>query len=223
MRILIVEDNEKLSITYKSILSSNFEVVLSKSMADAKHKIASSDFEVVLLDIMLPDGKGYELIPFIKKEMDSIVIILSALEDDKVRRLAYEKGADDYMIKPITLFELEYKLKALKKRHVVADKMTTEIGDVTMDLENLTLSTQYNAVTITHSQGMVLKALFEKHKKQEILSKNELANMKEINKTDNFRIHTLVSRLRKSMEELESDNIFIENVYGKGYRLVIMK
>lgn len=223
MKILIVEDNEKLSTTYKNILSGSFDVFISNSIVDAKCMTSEMNFDVVLLDIMLPDGKGYDLIPTIKDKMASIVIVLSALEDQNIRRLAYEMGADDYMIKPITLFELEYKLKAINKRYIKSDKMITKIGDIVMDLENLTLSSNYNEVTITHSQGMVLKALFEKYKKNDILSKNELANMKEIQKTDNFRIHTLVSRLRKSMDELENDNIFIENVYGKGYRLVIMK
>ncbi len=222
MKILIVEDDKKLAVTYKNILSSLFDIVISQDLSSAKRKIKSENIDIVLLDIMLPDGNGYDIIPFIKNESDAIVIIISALEKEETRRIAYEKGADDYMIKPITLFELEYKLMAIHKRQK-KDKLVYNIGDLTLNLENLTLSTDYNIIQIQYSQGIVLKMLYEKYKKDEILHKNELANLEEINKTDDFRIHTLISRLRKNIEELESDNAFIENVYGKGYRLVVMK
>lgn len=62
----------------------------------------------------------------------------------------------------------------------------------------------------------------EAFQRGDIVSKNELANLEIIEQTDNYRIHTLVSRLRKNIEELESEKVIIENVYGKGYRLVVM-
>jgi DNA-binding response OmpR family regulator len=222
MKILIVEDDKKLALTYKNILSNTFDVYSVNSIKECKNFIKSGNTDVILLDIMLPDGNGYDVIPYIEKNSDAIVIIISALEEEETRRIAYEKGADDYMIKPITLFELEYKLKALRKRYT-KDKLIIEIGDITLNLENLSLSTINNEITIQHSQGIVLRMLYKKYKKGEMLTKSEVANLDEIEKTDNFRIHTLLSRLRKNIEKLESDNVFIENVYGKGYRLVVMK
>lgn len=222
MKILIVEDDKKLAQTYKTALSDAFDVYVAYTMKDCKRIVTTGGMDVILLDIMLPDGKGYDLIPWLKNTGDLVVIMISALEKEEARRIAYEHGADDYMIKPITLFELEYKLKALRKRYN-KDKFMLQIGDMTLNLESLTLSTLTNQVTIQHSQSIVLKMLYEKHKAGEILTKTELSNLQEIEKTDNFRIHTLLSRLRKNIEKIESERVFIENVYGEGYRLVVMK
>lgn len=222
MKVLIIEDDIKLANTYKTILNDLFDVTILQKLSSAIEIIKKQDFDVVLLDIMLPDGFGYDLIPYIKKQSSALVIIISALEENETKRLAYEKGADDYMLKPITLFELEYKLRAINKRQNTS-KSIYKIGDVTLDIEKLTLSTDYNSVPIQYSQGMVLKLLYEKHLQKDILYKHELSDFKEINKIDDFRIHTLISRLRKSIQEIDSDKIIIENVYGKGYRLVVIK
>ena len=221
MKVLIIEDDKKLAATYKNILSSSFDITILHDLNSVKRVIKSSkNIDVILVDIMLPDGLGYNIIPFIKDKSNAIVIIISALEKEETRRIAYEKGADDYMIKPITLFELEYKLKAIKKR-LKNDGFVYHVGDLRLDFENLTLSTDYNALTIQYSQGILFKMLCEKYKMGQILHKNELSNFK--NGIDDFRIHTLISRLRKSIEELESEQVFIENVYGKGYQLVVLK
>jgi DNA-binding response OmpR family regulator len=222
MKVLIIEDDKKLLMTYKRVLEVNFYVGTASNLIDARKIVNSQDFDVILLDIMLPDGKGYQLIPTIKKKPQVIVIIISALEEEATRRMAYEMGADDYMIKPVTLFELEYKLKAISKRRK-SENLIIQIGDLVLNLEDLTLATSHSMITIQHSQGIVLKMLFDKYKENDILHKNELNNLEEVSKSDNFRIHTLMSRLRKNIEELESNRVFIENVYGKGYRLVVMK
>lgn len=222
MRVLIIEDDRKLANTYKSILNSSFDVDVAYNLISARKKLLVSNADVILLDIMLPDGKGYEAIDIFKKITDAVIIIISALEDQETKRIAYENGADDYMIKPITLFELEFKLKAINKR-TNTTKMQTNIGDMILDFEDLTLSTKHKRASITHSQGVILNMLYEKYKNDSIIFKHELSDVKELTKNNNVRIHTLISRLRKTIEEIESDKVFVENVYGKGYRLVIMK
>lgn len=222
MKVLIIEDDVKLAQTYKNALCNDFDVLVGHSMKACKSLLKSESPDVVLLDIMLPDGNGYDVIPYIKQHQEAVVIILSALEEEVTRRIAYEKGADDYMIKPITLFELEFKLKALGKRFK-KEKLILAVGDMTLNLEKLTLSTVNKEVIIQHSQGIVLKMLYEKYKAGDMLTKSELSDLEEIQKTDNFRIHTLLSRLRKNIEKIESERVFIENVYGEGYRLVVMK
>jgi len=222
MNILIVEDDKKLTQTYITALSDDFDVEVVNSLRECKHYVQKTTIDLVLLDIMLPDGRGYEVISWLKKQRDMIVIVISALEQEETRRIAYENGADDYMIKPITLFELEYKLKAHKKRFG-KEKMVIQIGDMTLNLEKLMLSTISDEVLIQHSQGIVLKMLYDKYKTGDILTKTELSRLDEIEKTDNFRIHTLLSRLRKNIEKINSELVFIETVYGEGYRLVVMK
>lgn len=222
MRVLIVEDDINLLQTYERALCEQFTIDIASNCREATSKLLKNEYQVVLLDIMLPDGKGYHLIPKIKESSKAIVIMISALEEDMAKRFAYEQGADDYMIKPVGLFELEYKLKAIATR-TNSEQLILQIGNVTLDLENLILSSAYNQLPIQHSQGVLLKLLYDKYLAGEILSKEELTNLEVVQKTDTFRIHTLISRLRKTIEELECDKVFIENVYGRGYRLVVMK
>lgn len=221
MKILIVEDNLKLALTYKTILDHSFDIEIAYDLKTAKKMLVGHKYDVVLLDIMLPDGNGYDIIPIIKKETSALVIMISALDKESERRIAYEKGADDYMIKPITLFELEYKLLAISKR-TKSDQLIFRIGDITFDFENMTLSSDFDQIQIQYSQALLLKMLYDKYLKGDILHKNELVNLESIEKTDNFRIHTMISRLRKNIEDVESEKIILENVYGKGYRLVVM-
>jgi DNA-binding response OmpR family regulator len=188
----------------------------------AKKIIKSQQVSVVIMDIMLPDGKGYDLIPFVKKNTDAIVIMASALDEEKTKRIAYEKGADDFMAKPITLFELTYKLKAIASRQGT-DKLTYQIGDLVLDLEKLTLSSDFGEIQLPHSQAVLLKLLYDKYKAGDILYKTEIATLESAVAIENFRIHTSISRLRKQIEALETSRVFIENVYGKGYALVVVK
>ena len=221
MKVLIVEDDEKLIKTYENILIQSFDLILANDLATAKKVIKNQAIDVVILDIMLPDGLGYDLIPSIKKHTDAIIIMASALDEEITRRKAYHKGADDYMIKPITLFELEYKLKALQSRKE-SDKFIYTIGDLSLDLEKLTLTSATAEVQLQHSQSMVLKMLYDKYRQGQILYKKDLTNLENNDAIDNFRIHTLISRLRKNIEELESNLVLIENVYGQGYKLVVL-
>ena len=105
---------------------------------------------------------GYNLIHFFKEHGDPIVIIISALEEEEARRISYEKGADDFLIKPITLFELQYKLKALHRRKKT-NSFIFSVGDITFNLETLELTCQNNAIILQHSQIAVLKTLYEKY------------------------------------------------------------
>lgn len=223
MKVLIVEDDVKLSETYNNILGEKYKLVLCGTLSDARKLIKKDVYDVVLLDLMLPDGKGYSIIPHIRKySADALIIVISALEQEKSRKIAYDNGADDYIIKPITLFELEYKLKAIARRRK-QDTSTITIGDLILNIEELTLcSPHHEKMVIQHSQCRILKLLYDKFKEGEILYKKELLEHQELVDQNNIRLHTLISRLRKTIEELGSERVFIENIYGKGYRLVVM-
>ncbi|SKC36800.1 response regulator transcription factor [Maledivibacter halophilus] len=223
MNILIVEDNESLNETIKNaLLNEGFNIFSALDGSSAKRISFKERPDIVLLDIMLPDVKGYNLINFFKKNGNPVIIMISALEEEESRRIAYEKGADDYIIKPITLFELKYKLKAIKKRSK-KEQFIFEVGDIKFDIQHLELTCQNNTVLLQHSQIEVLKRLYDKYLNDEILDKNELIDFEGMGKSVNFRIHTLIGRLRKKLSEVGSEKIIIDNEYGKGYRMIVMK
>lgn len=223
MNILIVEDNQSLNETVKNaLLEEGFNIFSALNGESAKELSFKKRPDIILLDIMLPDVMGYNLINFFKQNGDPLIIVISALEEEESRKLAYEKGADDYIIKPITLFELKYKLKAIKKRAKKQD-FVFEVGDIKFDIENLELICQRNTIILQHSQMALLKRLYDKYLIDEILDKNELIDVQGMGKSMNFRIHTLIGRLRKKLVEVGSEKIIIDNEYGKGYRMIVMK
>lgn len=223
MKILIVEDSVALNETLKNALSKEgFEIISGLDGKQAKEKSYKHRPDIILLDIMLPDVKGYNLIDFFKKNGNPIVIVISALEEEEMRKIAYEKGADDYLIKPITLFELKYKLKAIEKR-TVKNEFNYSVGDISFNLQSLELTCQNNTIILQHSQMLLLNMLYDRYKDDKILDKNELIDIEEMRESTSFRIHTLIGRLRKKLIEAGSEKIIIDNEYGKGYKLVVMR
>lgn len=222
MKVLIVEDDKNLSKTTKHALEKEFFVYTALDGNSAKRLVSEHRPEVILLDIMLPDGNGYDLIPYFKKLYEPIIIIVSALEEEETRLIAYQKGADDYMIKPVTLFEIRYKLKALKKR-VVQDDTIIHIGDISFNTTNNELSCQNNRISCTQSQATIFKLLHQKYQEGKVLSKTEILEYGEASKTMSVRVHTAISRIRKNLENIGCEKVFIENIYGEGYQLVVLK
>lgn len=222
MKILIVEDDKNFSNAIKTVLEGNFRIYTALDGKYAIQVVKDYKPEIILLDIMLPDINGYDLIPHFKKEYSPIVIIISALEEEKTRMIAYQKGADDYMIKPITLFEIRYKLKALEKR-VIENDAVIFIGDIIFNTKNNELSCQNSSVQFTPSQVTIFKLLYKKHLDGGVLTKKEILEYEDSSNTMNIRVHTAISRIRKNIDSIGCEKVFIENVYGEGYRLVVIK
>lgn len=222
MKVLIVEDDKNLAQTTKTALEKDFIVYIALDGKTALRLVNEYEPEVILLDIMLPDSNGYNLIPFFKKQYAPIVIMVSALEEEATRLTAYKKGADDYMIKPITLFEIRYKLKALKKR-VLKDEKIITVGDIVLNTETNELSCQNNSILFTYSQTALFKLLYKKYKNKEVLSKEEILEYEDASKTMSVRVHTAISRIRKNLNSIGCESVFIENEYGEGYRMVVLK
>lgn len=133
MKVLLVDDDEEFAIGLSILLKKlNIDTVLEHRIAGAEKQLRKSDFDVVLLDVMLPQGNGFEFLPTIRRISDVPVIMLTALdeEDDLVNGL--ELGADDYITKPFSAKELVARLRAVYRRHCV-DKDDIEL--VLDDLE----------------------------------------------------------------------------------------
>ena len=120
MKVLLVDDDEEFATGLSILLEKlNIATVLAHRIASAEKQLRKSDFDVVLLDVMLPEGNGFEFLPTIREISDVPVIMLTALdeEDDLVNGL--ELGADDYITKPFRAKELVARLRALYRRHYV--------------------------------------------------------------------------------------------------------
>lgn len=223
MKILVVEDEKDLLESI--VISLEKEQFVTESVSDfmsASEKIALYDYDCILLDIMLPDGNGLQLIKELQESGKlANVIIISAKNslDDKLEGL--ELGADDYLIKPFHLAELNARVKAVLRRKTFEGKNTIEMANVVLDVTERKLLINNNDVSLNRKEFDILNYfLLNKNK---LVVKTALAEHvwgDHIDEADNFDfIYYQIKNLRKKLQESNAQ-IEIESVYGIGYKVV---
>ena len=117
-KILLVEDNETIIMGLKySLEQENFQVISAKSVAESKEKINQEKIDIVLLDVSLPDGNGFDICKEIKEKQDIPVIFLTAQDEETSVVLGLDLGADDYIVKPFRTRELISRIKSVLRRY----------------------------------------------------------------------------------------------------------
>jgi len=218
-RILVVEDDAALARVLRDNLS--FEGFQVHWAPDARLAIeASKEFtpDLVVLDVMLPDGDGFELCRYLQQGGRTPVIMLSARSQkaDKLRGLAL--GADDYVTKPFDLEELLARIKVVLRRARPAVEHLT-LGAVTVDFQALRATDGQREIHLSYREFDVLRYLAERQ--GHVVSRNELlsqiwsyADMPITRSVDHA-----IARLRKKIEPDPRHPRFIHTVHGDGYCL----
>lgn len=224
MKILIIEDEADLRETIKeSLLKEKYIVETAEDFTSALDKISIYDYDCILLDIMLPNGNGLELLEELKQAGKSEnVIIISAKNslDDKVKGLAL--GADDYLTKPFHIAELTARIKAVLRRKNYQGKDCIEVGNLVLDIQERSLLIDNQNVHLNKKEFDILSYFLSN--KNRLITKTALAEYvwgDHIDQADNFDfIYYQIKNLRKKLEESNAE-INIETVYGVGYKLTI--
>ncbi len=156
MKLLVVDDEELIRNVIKEYAKiENYEVDEASDGDEAVEKALENDYDVIIMDIMMPKRDGFSAIKEIKHEKDTSVIVLSArtMEEDKLN--GFDLGIDDYVIKPFSPKELIARIKAVTKRQKEEDII--EVG--TIKLSNLTreVTIDNEVITLTHTQFELLK------------------------------------------------------------------
>lgn len=156
MKLLVVDDEELIRNVIKEYAKiENYEVDEASDGDEAVEKALENDYDVIIMDIMMPKRDGFSAIKEIKQEKDTSVIVLSArtMEEDKLN--GFDLGIDDYVIKPFSPKELIARIKAVTKRKKEEDII--EVG--TIKLSNLTreVTIDNEVITLTHTQFELLK------------------------------------------------------------------
>ncbi|MDW7667312.1 MAG: response regulator transcription factor [Bacillota bacterium] len=218
IKVMVVEDNQSLNKSIINMLKKEkYEAYGALDIESAEDTFLKEKPHIILLDIMLPHGYGYELIKFFRRHNDCRIIMLTALSDHKSKSLCYEEGADDYITKPFDLYELLYKLNAVKRR-IFQNLKEISVGDINFSLDTHKLTCRDKSIVIQPSQIRLLKLLYDRYLENSYVDKDEIFEdtCDEIN--ERGRIQTLVARLRKNLLYVESKSINLETIYGKGYR-----
>lgn len=218
MRILLVEDNEQLGDAVCEQLNDDGHAIdWMKNLADAGNCIRTVDYELVLLDLMLPDGLG---VPFLRQQrkqgLGVAVIILTALDQVSDRIDGLNAGADDYLVKPFDLSELSARVAAVARRYSGKPNPLICFDDIEVDIGARHLLCQSMAVDLTAKEWSVFETLLAQRNR--VVSKTRLEDsLYEFGaEVESNAIEAHVSRLRKKIGRGK-----IETVRGSGYRLVV--
>ncbi|QHI70371.1 response regulator transcription factor [Tichowtungia aerotolerans] len=221
MNILVVEDNLEMSRSIADLLGMEGHTVFEahtfqEALANVKHSIM-----LVLLDVMLPDGRGEHLIGQLKSEgRNPHVIMLTALSDMASKRLCYEAGADDYITKPFELMELLFKVNAIQQRET--SNSFLKIGALKIDRVSGEMHYGKKYVVLPPSQFRLLDALYRKYLLSESLNPEEIgAHESRMGVDVRRRVRSLVTRTRNSIREVGCESVNIRSNYGEGYSLEI--
>lgn len=220
-RILIVEDDSLLNKTLSYNLSlDGYEVsgvLTAKAAADS---LAKTAFDLVLLDINLPDGNGYDICKLIKpRYQDTIVIFLTANEQESDQIRGYEVGAVDYITKPFSIGALQRKIRAMfaMVEHHKPSKDIYDDGRLFLDFSEQAAKLNGMPLTLSPMEYKMLN-LFRKNPKQVLTRRQLLEKLWDIdeNFVDEHTLTTTVSRIRS---KIETDGYsYIKTIYGMGYQ-----
>lgn len=221
MKVLIVEDNIDLAANIHDFLvREGYVCERSYSHEEAQQKLISFQYDCVILDIMLPDGNGLNLLQFIKSEqIESGILIISAKNslDDKVQGL--ELGADDYLTKPFHLPELHARLKAIfRRRHQKGDHVVS-FQEISVNTDTMAAQVHDELLELTKKEFDLL--LYFLVNKNRVLTRQSIAEHLWGDYTDNLSnfdfVYQHVKNLRKKITAAGGTE-YIGTVYGLGYK-----
>ncbi len=220
MRFLLIEDNAKLAQAVADRLRLDGHVAdVAPDLAGADEFLATTDYDLILLDIMLPDGDGRSFLQAHRRRRgDTPVIVLTARSAVSDRVGMLDLGADDYLVKPFDFSELEARCRAVLRRRAGAADNARRIGDVTFDPLAGILRVGTRRITLRNKELRLLEILIAAP--GTIFSKPRLMDRLFAYDEDvsENAIEVYIARLRK---HLAGSHVRIETVRGLGYRLEV--
>jgi|TARA_B100001540_G_scaffold306582_1_gene318832 two-component system phosphate regulon response regulator OmpR len=217
--ILVVDDDNKIKELIKQFLNEKGYMVSTASNAEeAKFKINIFDFNLMVLDVMMPGQSGYELTKEIKQSRNIPIILLTAKGEVENRIHGLELGADDYLGKPFDPKELLLRIKNILKANNNKNVLKlTKVGFAEIDLSKMTIKLNEKIKKINSTEKKVLIKMISSPGK--IFSREEIGKISEISKERS--IDVMITRLRKKIESNPKNPKFLQTIRGSGYVLWI--
>lgn len=218
-RILYAEDDQTIAFLIQDSLENYYEINHYSDGKSALNAFNSQDFDICLLDIMMPELNGFELAQNIRHKNSEIPIIFisaKALKEDRIKGLKI--GADDYLVKPFSIEELILKIEVFLRRSKKTENSPQKykVGKYDFDSKNYTLNDNQNTITLTQRESDLL-LYFIRHKNS-VVKRQDI--LKAIWGDDDYfmgrSLDVFISRLRKVFAD--EKNIVIENLHGIGFR-----
>lgn len=222
-KVLVVDD-EKLIVKgiRFSLEQDGMQVDCAYDGQEALDMAKANDYDVILLDVMLPKLTGYEVCQQIREFSDMPIIMLTAKDDDMDKILGLEYGADDYITKPFNILEVKARIKAIMRRTSAKEdagqkENIIEAGEMRMDCDSRRVSISDKEVNLTAKEFDVLELLIKNPNK--VYSREKLLNIiwGEDYPGDVRTVDVHIRRLREKIETNPSEPRFVHTKWGVGY------
>ena len=221
MRILVIEDNPDIASNIGDYLSDRGHVVdFAGDGITGLHLAVVNDYEVIVLDLMLPGMDGLEVCRKLRQEArkHTPVLMLTARDALQQKLAGFETGADDYMVKPFALQELEARIMVLVRRSKPQQARVLTVADLAYNLDTLVVVRQGKSIQLNPIALKILQCLMEAS--PSVVTRQELEMRvwgEELPDSDSLRVH--IHTLRAAIDK-PFDKPLIQTRHGIGYRLV---
>jgi len=216
MRVLLIEDDRVLGDAVRDhVASLGYGVDWMKTLDAARQAIATVAYELVLLDLHLPDGRGLDLLRELRRQGSVVPIIILTAQDQIASRIeGLNSGADDYLVKPFDLTELSARVAAVARRYGGNPNPLLQLGDVDIDLARRFILVGGKPVDLTAREWAVLERLLRHPNAMVAKSAIEDSLYEFGAEIESNAVEVYVSRLRKKL-----GRDAIRTVRGAGYRI----
>jgi DNA-binding response OmpR family regulator len=225
-KILLLDDESEILNHIENGLKQEgfYRIFKTSTLEEAKKTFLKEKPHILVLDIMLPDGDGYELLKYVRSSSDIPVIFLTAKDEDVDKLIGLGLGADDYITKPFIMKELVFRINAILRRSYKIKLQETEnciLGDVIIDFSQNVVINNDKSVNLTAMEREILSKLYEN--KNRVLTKDAIADAiwgEDISGNEQSLIMH-IRRIRNKIEENPSEPKYLKTIKGIGYKLIV--
>lgn len=223
MKVLLVEDDRAISVGLSYTLEQEgYEVVSAFTAAQAREAMAGQAFDLALMDLMLPDGSGYQLCEEIKRQGDTAVIFLTACDEEINAVMGLDMGGDDYITKPFRVKELLSRIRSVLRRVSRSAPEVVQLGDVSVQPQHARVFKGGEEVALTAMEYRLLLALIRNA--GQVFTRAQL--LEEIwdvagDFVNDNTLTVYIKRLREKLEDDPQSPQIIQTVRGLGYKVVV--
>jgi two-component system phosphate regulon response regulator PhoB len=222
MHILIIEDEPDIRKTIEyNFLKEGFKVSSAGSLVDGRDTCFSKSIDLIILDLMLPDGSGLDLCREIKSNPASAstpIVILTAKNEEVDKVVGFELGADDYVTKPFSVRELLLRVKAILKRSPVTNtelSSETTIGILSVDFDAHVVHVNGDEIKLTALEFKLLKQFLDKRGR--VQSRDQL--LQDVwGYSSDITTRTVDTHIKRLREKLQQAGDYIQTIRGVGYK-----
>ena len=219
-RLLLVEDDERLApLVQRHLADSGFDVTWAKNAREADASFARDTIDLAIIDLMLPGEDGLSLCRRLRRASDIGIIIVTARGEEADRVMGFGLGADDYLTKPFSLWELEARVKAVHRRCAKAVSQRAALGPFAVDFQQRVVLLNGERVDLTRSEFDIFARLAARP--GVVFTREELLDVVQGGESEAFdrAVDTHISNLRRKLEQDPKSPRHIKTVWGVGYRL----